>query len=64
MKHRRSSLSHSLKRAARDPQRRQFLLFLMALYEVVNAWQPDLDFRRRQFKRRIRIFKKEGRIER
>jgi len=44
--------------------RRQILMSLEQLKEAGSDEKPDLDFRRRQFERRIQIFKKEGRIER
>lgn len=58
----RSSIRHSAKRA-RSPDKIRVLLMLYWLRRLVHGWEPDLDYRRRQFRRRIRIFKKEGRIE-
>jgi len=39
------------------------LQLLLALREIWFEAMPDLSFRRRQFLRRIRVYKQKGRIE-
>lgn len=57
MKRRRTSLELSLLRE-RKAERRQILILLSKLSEL--DWVPDLSFRRRQFLRRIDMFKRKG----